>query len=224
MKRSSAWLVVIVLLSLSCACSRKQSAETHGPNTDQAPEPKTEEPEIKAATPEDMAGSVTVVVPLEVLARHANSRPTNSEADTPGQLLAIDHPVDRRSEEPKHFLHTVFSVNKYAQYAFVAPPHQGNARLRGTFQSFTKRDDPDSTSDKTADVDVMLLNEEEFGEFLHGQPVSATYESDLAHDQMVDWRVPTTYDKPEQYHLVFSNSDAADRIKFVKADFTLSFN
>jgi len=120
-------------------------------------------------------------------------------------------------------VHAVFPVNKYAQFAFVVPPHQAYPRVHGDFRSFTKRRDPDSTSDKTADVSLMLLNDKEFNDFLQGQQGSATYTLDPAHSQLVDWRVPTTYDQPQQYHLVFSNSDGGAKTKFVKADFTVSF-
>jgi hypothetical protein len=125
--------------------------------------------------------------------------------------------------QPQSVVHKVFSVSKYAQFSFVVPPHHENARLRGNFRSFTKRSDPDSTSNNTADVDVMLLNEQELDEFLHGPPHSVPYEVDSAHDQKVDWRVPTTYDEPITYHLVFANSEGGTKIKFIEANFTVSF-
>jgi hypothetical protein len=117
-------------------------------------------------------------------------------------------------------LHKLFAVKNHVQFAFLVPPHQGNTRLRGTFRSFTKPDAPDS-SDRTANVDLMLLNEQEFNEFLHGQPQSVTYELDSAHDDSVDWKVPTTFGEPQKYHLIFSNSGSGT--KFVEADFTVSF-
>jgi len=135
--------------------------------------------------------------------------------------LPIDHSTNLPPQDSVKLLHRVFSVNKYAQFGFVVPPHQGNTRLRGTFRSFTKRNDPDS-SDRTADVDLLLLNDEEFDQFLHGQPQSVTYELDPAHNQKVEWRVPTTYGEPQTYHLVFSNSGGT-KSKFVEADFTVSF-
>lgn len=168
MKRSSEWLLVIVLSLLVCGCSKKEA------RVEEAPKP-------------------------------------------------FDRPVDYRSEAPKDLLHTVFPVDKYAQFAFVVPPHQGNARLHGDFQSFTKRSSPDSTSSKAADVDLMLLNEKEFDEFLHGRLESATYELDPAHNQLVDWKVPASFDEPQQYHLVFSNPGGGTMTKFVKANFTVSF-
>jgi hypothetical protein len=122
---------------------------------------------------------------------------------------------------PENFLHKVFAVNGHAEFSFVVSPHQDNTRLRGTFRSFNKRNDPDS-SDGTANVDLLLLNEQEFEQLLHGQPQSVTYELDSAHNHVVDWRVPATYGEPQTYHLVFSNSGRT-KTKFVQADFTVSF-
>jgi hypothetical protein len=136
-------------------------------------------------------------------------------------LTAAPAKVD--APQSVNFLHKVFSVNNHAEFAFVVPARQENTRLHGDFRSFTKLGDPDSTSDKSADVDLILLNEHEFNDFLHGQPQSVIYELDSTHNQIVDWRVPTTYSDPQTYHLVFSNSGSGTKTKFVKADFTISF-
>ena len=130
-------------------------------------------------------------------------------------------PARVETQPPENFLHKVFSVSNQTQFSLVAPAHQENARLRGTFRSFTKRNDPDS-SNGTADIDLLLLNDQEYNNFLHGPPQSVTYELDSAHNQVVEWRLPTTYGEPQTYHLVFSNSDGT-KTKFVEADFTVSF-
>jgi hypothetical protein len=223
MKRWSAPLIIVSVL-LFCSCSKKQSSEANRPTVDQPQEVQPEEPEIKAATPEDPGPMGTVVVPLDVLKKRAKASQTESAAAFSREPLPVDHPVNIEPGKPKHLLHNVFSVNNHTQFAFVVPPHQGSTRLHGTFRSFTKRSDPDSTSDGTADVDLMLLNEKEFSQFLHGQPQSVTYELDPSHNQLVDWHVPTTYVEPETYHLVFSNSAGGIKVKFVEADFTVSFD
>jgi hypothetical protein len=139
------------------------------------------------------------------------------------QSSSVDHLAHHSSEESKSVVHAVFSVSKYEQFVFVVPAHQAYPRLHGDFRSFTKRRDPSSSSDQTADVGLMLLSEQEFNDFLQSHSGSTTYQLDPAHDQTVDWRVPITYDQPQQYHLVFSNADGGPKTKFVKADFTLSF-
>jgi hypothetical protein len=217
MKRTSAPLIIVLSL-LVCGCSKRESRQAKQPNVDEPPVAQSEEP-IKAATPEDPGPIATVVIPLEVLKKQAKS----SQTVSPQEPLPIDHPVSIEAGEPKHFLHKLFSVNHHVQFEFLVPAHQGNTRLRGTFRSFTNRSDPDSTSDRSADVDVMVLNEEEFNQFLHGQPQSITYELDPSHNLRVDLRVPTTYTDPQKYHLVFSNADSGTKTKFVEADFTVSF-
>jgi hypothetical protein len=214
MKRSSALLAVVLLVV--CGCSRRESREAKRPNVDQP------QPETKAATPVDPGPAVTVVGPMTVWEQEGESVQAQREDALRRQL----HPADRLvhvEAKPEHFLHRVFSLSDHTQFSFVIPPHQANTRLRGTFRSFTKRSDPDSTSDRTADVDLLLLNEQEFNEFQHGQPQSVTYELDSSHNQLVDWRVPMTYGEPQTYHLIFGNSEGGARIKFVEADFTVSF-
>jgi|SRR5580704_4384236 hypothetical protein len=182
-----------------------------------------EDLEIRAATPEDPGLGETTVSPLQVLKEQLHSsQPKSEAAPLPQEPLPVDHPVYVDAGKPQHFLHKLFSVNNHAQFTFRVPPHQDNTRLRGTFRSFTRRDDP-ASNDRIADVDLMLLNEQEFSEFLHGQPQSVTYEIDSAHNQLVDWRVPTTYGESQTYHLVFSNPGSGTAMKFVEADFTVSF-
>ena len=221
MKRSSA--LIIVLLLSACGCSKKESSEAKSQDSDQSQQVQSDEPEIKGATPEDPGPIATVISPLAILKGQAKASTTKPDEFIPREPLLIDHRLDLASVEPKSVLHKVFSVNKYSQFAFVVPPHEGNAKLRGTLRSFTKRSDPDSTSGSIADVDLMLLNDQEFQDFLHGQPQTATYELDSVHNQIVDWRVPTTYADPQTYHLVFSNSGSGPKTKFVEAEFTVSF-
>jgi hypothetical protein len=222
----SVWLLTIVLFVLVSSCSRNERSEVKvkpHPDADQPQAAEAGEPEVKAATPEDPGPIATVVVPLDVLKKQAKTAQINPEVTPPQKALNIDHPVYIDAQKPKNFLHKVFSVSNQTQFAFLVPPHQGNTRLRGTFRSFTKRGDPDSTSDRTAALDLLLLNEQEFTEFLHGRPQSVTYELDSTNNQMVDWRVPTTYGESQTYHLVFCNPEGGKKIKFVQADFTVSF-
>jgi hypothetical protein len=221
MKRSSALLIVALLLLVG-ARWKKESPEAKGSNVNLPWQVQPKEPEIKAATAEDAEPTATVISPLAILKEQAAPSPIKPEERVRYEPLPVDHHIDVPSEKPRNLLHKVFPVRKYTEFAFVAPAHQGNTRLRGAFRSFTKRSDPEATSDRTADVDLLLLNEQEFAEFLHGQPQSVTYELNSAHNQKVDRRVPTTYGDPQTYHLVFSNSGGT-KIKFVEADFTVSF-
>jgi hypothetical protein len=222
MKRLSA-LFIMGWLFLGGGSSIKERSIAKLSNLEYPQLEAPEDLEITAATPEDPGLGETTVSPLQLLKEQLHSSQPKSEAAAlPQEPLPVDHPVYVDAGNLQHFLHRLFSVNNHAHFAFHVPAHQDNTRLRGTFRSFTRRDDP-ASSDRAADVDLMLLNEQEFSEFLHGQPQSVTYELDSAHNQVVDWRVPTTYGEPQTYHLVFSNPGSGTAIKFVEADFTVSF-
>jgi len=213
MKTLSALLIIV--LFLICGCSKRANPEAKSSTVAQAKEAHHDDPDDP---------DTKVVSPLSILKEQAMPAFIKPEAEQEvrRELLPVDHPTNLPPQKSIKLLHKVFPVNKYAQFAFVVPPHQGNTRLRGTFRSFTKRSDPNSTSDVTADVDLMLLSEKEFDELLHGQPQSITYDLDPAHTQKIDWRVPTTYGDSQTYHLVFSNSGGV-KTKFVEADFTVNF-
>jgi hypothetical protein len=219
MKRSSALLMIFIILGLT-GCSRKASPEAKRTETDQPQEVQSEDSPVKPATPDDPGSPGAVVVPLQVLEKQAKA--SLAKAPVPQKALPVDHSDYLEAGKPRSFLHKVFSLNKNADFGFEIPPHQWNARLRGNFRSFTKRSSPDSTSDRTADIDIVLLNEQEFNNFLHGQPPNVTYELDSAHSQIIDWRIPTTYGDPQVYHLIFCNSGRT-KTKFVEADFLVSF-
>jgi hypothetical protein len=208
------FVLPVIVLALVCGCSKKPSPDAKASAAVEHEEPGT-------GVPED-PGTATVVSPVAILKGQAKPSQTKPANDIPLEPLLIDRPINPSPPESKKILHKTFSLGGYAQFAFLVPPQQASTRLRGTFRSFTKHNDPGS-SDKTADVDLMLLNEQEYNEFLRGQLNSATYELDPAHDQMVDWRVPITHQDPQTYHLVFSNTEDGTKTKFVEADFTLTF-
>jgi hypothetical protein len=219
MKKYSALLIIglaVVLFGLR----RNIIPQAKSLKTEPPPQEQVEEPVIKPATPEDPGPIATVVVPLDVLQRQANG--SDAKAAPTREPVAIDRVVSVEPGKPNHLLHNMFSVNHRAQFGFLIPAHQGNARLHGNFRSFTKRNDPDS-SDRSADIDLLLLNDEEFNQFLYGQPQSVTYELNSAHNQMVDWWIPATRADAKTYHLVFINSADEIKPKFVQADFVLTF-
>jgi hypothetical protein len=192
-------------------------------------EQERQKAELKTATPDaDLGPIVTVVGPLaEWAGKQHPASPKSASAEPEPFVLRkpqkIDHIALSYPAKSRNFLHSVFPVSTSAQFAFEVPPHTWNPRLNGTFRSYTERSAPDSSSDRTADIDVMLLNEKEYDDFRHGRQGNATYDLYAAHNQSVGWRVPSTLENAQQYHLVFSNLPGGAKTKFVKADFTISF-
>jgi len=135
----------------------------------------------------------------------------------------LDHVVQVPPKDPINFLHKTFPVKDYVKFEFVIPPHSPQPRLRGSFRSFVARSSGATISDDSANVDLLVLNEEEFGAFVQGSSGSATYSIDHVHGQTVDLTLSSTIDQPQKFYLVFSNPPGGPRNKFVDADFTVSF-
>jgi len=133
-----------------------------------------------------------------------------------GDHVALDDPADA-----KRLVHSVFPVENYRQFPFVIPPHQMRPKLHGDFQSFTNKNDPNSSSE-ASNVDVLLLDDRQFDDFVHGRTGETTYQLESSHTQTIDYAVPATSDDARQYHLVFQASPGGSKI-FVKADFRLTF-
>lgn len=137
-------------------------------------------------------------------------------------VAAVDRIVASTPRPPNNFLHKTFPVTAYVKFEFEVPPHVINPRLHGSFQSFVKGSGG-LISNESANVDMLLLNENEFEEFARGRQGSATQTVDPSYSQAVDFALSSTLGEPEKYYFVFRNSPGGSRTKIVKADFTVSF-
>lgn len=149
----------------------------------------------------------------------SKSQPT-PDADQP---TSVDHIVVSKPQPANNFLHKTFTVKTYEEFAFPVPAHIVKPMLHGSFESFAKNANGDLISNQTADVDLLVLTDEEFDDFVHSRQGTATYTVDRAHSQSLTYHVPATVDQPQNYHLVFRNSPGGPHSKLVKADFTISF-
>lgn len=132
--------------------------------------------------------------------------------------------ADATRMEPIHFLHKTFSVKKFTPFTFEVPPHAAIPHLHGTFRAFISQAGQDPLSDDTTDVDFLLLNGDQYDDFVHGRgDGTALYSTEPTHDHEVDFILPPSHDAPEKYYVVFRNSPGGAAIKSVEADFTLSF-
>jgi hypothetical protein len=178
-----------------------------------------EEAEIKAATPEEPGPIGTVVSPLTVLTKTSADRQAPPPA--PQGTSAADHADATRLPAPNHFLHKQFTLTDRSDFAFSVPPHIVNPSLRGNFHAYAK-DSPDSTNRKPANIDLALMNEREFEDFVQGRSADATYELDSSSSRTLNYAIPPTLDQPQRYHLVFLGSRRSSAT-VVDADFTVTF-
>jgi hypothetical protein len=183
---------------------------------------QAQEPETKpAAQDPDKMGAV--VGPLAQWMRDGKQAQAQPPEDRPARK---PHPNDHIAESPvgtsSAIVRKTFAVSAPAKFAFEVPAHAASPQLHGTFRSFVRQAGVQS-SDESADIDLLLMNGEQYANFQHGQPADTVYSVDSSHNQDVSFGLPATMDKPAQYYLVFRNGSASAAKKVVQADFQVDF-
>ena len=134
-------------------------------------------------------------------------------------------PMDRVTASPsgsKTILHKTFSVTTSASFPFEIPAHAATPHLHGNYKSFVKQISADA-GDDAANVDFLILKEDQYVDFAHGHAGEALFSADMSHDQDVDFSLPASQDQPQKYYLVFRNSPGGAAKKIVQAEFTVDF-
>lgn len=141
----------------------------------------------------------------------------------PAEDVAL--PMDRVAVSPsgsQTILHKTFSVTATASFPFEIPAHAAMPHLHGLYKSFVKQVSADA-SDDGANVDFLILKEDQYSDFVHGHAGEALFSADASHDQEVNFSLPASQDQPQKYYLVFRNSPGGSTKKIVQADFTVDF-
>ena len=82
-------------------------------------------------------------------------------------------PMDRVTTSPsgsKTILHKTFSVTTSASFPFEIPAHAATPHLHGNYKSFVKQISADA-GDDAANVDFLILKEDQYIDFARGRPV-----------------------------------------------------
>jgi hypothetical protein len=134
-----------------------------------------------------------------------------------------DHVVRTATPAPQRILHKTITLQKSVAYTFEVPAHSVSPRLHGTFKSYRNGDAGVRTSDDASIIDFFLMDEQQYHDFMRGPSEATTRAVQAAYEREVDWALPATYDSPQKFYLVFSNSVGTPKNKMVDTDFTLSF-
>jgi hypothetical protein len=170
---------------------------------------------------------IKVAGPLAELFDKSQSDEANAQ-DKPQKPVPLrkPHPSDLIAPSPvgttTAIVHKTFSVSPASNFAFQVPAHAASPQLRGSYHSFVPAS-RDQLNDDAGDVDLLLMNDEQYAGYLHGQPADVVYSVDSSHDQDVSLGLPATLDRPAQYYLVFRNTSGSRGRKAVKADFWIDF-
>jgi len=180
----------------------------------------------------DTRGMVTITGPLaDYMSRQGtgstqapqpsdSKRPSSPSSYQPTQMDMVDDSSPVGTSTP--LLHKTFEVAALVNLPFNIPPHAANPQLHGTYRSFLPKGRV-AADETSADVEFLLLNQQQFDTLLSGHESDAVFSADDAHNQEVNTDLPPTFAQPARYYLVFRNNSHANRKKLVPADFRVDF-
>jgi len=130
----------------------------------------------------------------------------------------------RACEADQFSAQDICALKKTASFEFQVPAHTALPRLHGRFQSSVPGAGSESASDDSANVDLLLLNADQYADFSRGGGEgTALYTVEPTHDHEVVFLLSPTQEDSATYYVVFRNSPGGAPSKQVKADFTLTF-
>jgi hypothetical protein len=210
------WILVGVALVAGCTYYQKHSSQLKNWATG-----RPQDPDITPAAP-DPVPTTAIVSPLEALMDKASTSQTEEEPRRPWKAHPSDHIAPSPVGTSTVVVHKTFAVTSTAKFLFEVPPHAASPQFHGTYHSYAKVSGVQS-SDEDGDVDLLLMNDQQYADFLHGNPADVVYSVDSSHDQDVSFGLPSTMDRPVQYYLVFRNSSSSAGKRVIQADFRVDF-
>jgi|HubBroStandDraft_6_1064221.scaffolds.fasta_scaffold329075_3 hypothetical protein len=138
------------------------------------------------------------------------------------QVLPMDRIAPTPADTTRTVLRKSFALSTSVNFPFDVPSHAAMPRLHGNYRSFVRQLGV-QPNDDTANVDFLILNEDQYADFIQGHAGEAFFSAGASHDQDVNVTLPPTQDQPRKYYLVFRNSPGDTTKKAVQADFTLDF-
>jgi len=168
---------------------------------------------------------VTIAGPLyDYVAQQ--QKPSQSQSETPQRSVAYkpsaeDHIEDSPVGTSTRVVHKIFPVARAVNVPFEIPPHAATPHFHGTFRSFAQGNAP--SNGEGANVDMMLMTEDQFAEFVAGHDPDVVFIADASHYQDINLDLSPSRDQPVKYHLVFRNAPGGASKKLVQADFAVDF-
>ncbi|HVI07360.1 MAG TPA: hypothetical protein VND65_03600 [Candidatus Binatia bacterium] len=138
------------------------------------------------------------------------------------EILPMDRVAPASASGSQNVLHKTFAITNSTNFTFEVPPHVALPHLHGNYKSFLKELGLQSDDD-TANVDFLLLTEDQFHDFSQTGAVEGLFSAPASHDQEVNVSLPATQNLPVKYYLVFRGSPGGAKKKVVQADFTLDY-
>jgi hypothetical protein len=160
-------------------------------------------------------GTISFIVALAV-AEISCQKPA-----APEPVSHIEHVAPSPVGTTQIVIEKTFSLKTSATFPFVIPAHAVRPHLHGIFESFVGQ--VHGGSDESANVDFLVLNSAQYGDFSEGRPGEALFTVEGSHNQAVNYDLPASLDDPVKYYLVFRSTALGGVKKVVEANFRVDF-
>lgn len=137
---------------------------------------------------------------------------------------SLDHVSQGPRLAPLRVAHGISKLDKAQKFPFDVPPHALTPRLRGNFSSFMQGQDGARISDESADVELMVMSQEQYDAFQHRTSAESLYAIEPSHDHGVSIALPTTQETAVHYYVVFRRTTDGKKPVWVDADLVVDFD
>ena len=142
------------------------------------------------------------------------------EAPAPVSIPSYEKVAPSPVGSSQNILQKTFSLKNSSTFPFQIPAHAVSPHLHGIFESFAG--DVHGASDDTANVDFLILSEEQYTDFAAGHQGEALFSVDSSHNQTVNFDLPPSLGQPAKYYLIFRKAGAEGK-RVVEANFRIDF-
>src|SRR5258706_9985047 len=145
----------------------------------------------------------------------------------PQQDVNEDSSLDRVNQGPRlapqRVAHGLSKLDKSQKFPFDLPAHTLTPRLQGNFSSFVQGTGGARISDESADVELLVMSEDQYDAFTHRRSAESLYAIEPSHDHGVSIALPATQETGSHYYAVFRRSVDGKTPIWVNADLSVEF-
>ena len=146
---------------------------------------------------------------------------TKEEPKAASSILPSDRVAPSPVGTSQNVLQKTFTLKTSAEFPFEIPAHAVQPHLHGLFESFVGQ--VHGASDASANIDFLVLNEEQHSELVGNHPSEALFTVEDSHNQAVNFDLPASMNQPVKYYLVFRSAGESKGSKVVEANFRVDF-
>jgi hypothetical protein len=146
---------------------------------------------------------------------------------TPQQDFNEGSSLDRVNQGPRlapqRVTHGISRLDRFQKFPFDVPAHALTPRLQGSFSSFVQGAGGARISDESADVELLVMSEDQYDAFTNRRSAESLYAIEPSHDHGVSIALPATQESVSHYFAVFRRSVDGKNPVWVNADLSVEF-